>query len=253
MDLGIRGKVAIVTACSTGLGASIASRLAEEGCRLVLLARTQSKLESLAAVLRKQHGVDVLSVVGDLAEATSVRNLIAETIRMFGAPQILVLNTGRPPMPLRRVLDETDDQRWHDAHRTQLLAAMLAVRNIVPLMVEQGWGRVIGVTSASVKQPMPNHALSTVYRAGVTGMLKHLANEVAARGVTVNTVCPASIASDALTSSYNIVERIKIIPVGRLGTPQEFAAAVAFLASDLAGFITGASLNVDGGMVGSLY
>ena len=116
-------------------------------------------------------------------------------------------------------------------------------------MLDRGWGRVVAITSASVKQPMLNHGLSTIFRAGLTGYLKHLANEIAAKGVTVNMVCPASVVTSDRPGTYDVDERLKGIPLGRLGKPDDVAAAVAFLASDHAGFITGASLNIDGGMV----
>jgi 3-oxoacyl-[acyl-carrier protein] reductase len=150
------------------------------------------------------------------------------------------------------VLDERENERWDGAYRTQLWGPSLVVRKVVPAIVARGWGRVIGITSASVMQPMQKHALSTIYRAGVTAMLKHLANEVARSGVTVNIVAPASIATDSLMASFAAEDRAGKLPVGRLGRPEEVAAAVAFLASEHAGFITGASLHVDGGMVAGL-
>jgi 3-oxoacyl-[acyl-carrier protein] reductase len=253
MNLGIAGKAALVTASSSGLGSAIAHALAAEGVRLVLFARRAQVLETLAAEIREKHGVAVIPVAGDMRSAADVGRA-AETLKQeFGGVDILVLNTGRPPVPMRDVLEETDDERWEEAYRVQLWGAILVARKIVPMIVERGWGRVIAITSASVKQPMSHHGLSTVFRAGVTGYMKHLANEIAAKGVTVNTVCPASIATAGLVSSYDVAERIKRIPAGRLGRPEEVAATVAFLASDAAGFINGASLHVDGGMVGSLY
>lgn len=253
MDLGIKGKVAVVTASSDGLGCSIATRLAEEGCRIVLFSRTQRKLEAAAKFLQDQFGTEVLAVAGDMTQEHDVDRLHHETEKVFGGADILVLNTGRPPLKMRTVLEETDLTRWDSAYQIQLYAAVLVVQKLVPALTKRGWGRIIGVTSASVKQPMVNHALSTVYRAGVAGLLKHLANEIAHTGVTVNTVCPASIGTEALTSSYDMSERIRRVPVQRLGTPEEFAAAVAFFASVHAGFITGASLHVDGGMVAALH
>ncbi|MEI8264464.1 MAG: SDR family oxidoreductase [Betaproteobacteria bacterium] len=252
MDLGIRGRVALVTGSSSGLGAAIAERMAAEGCKTVLFARSADKLEHLADGLRARHGADVLAVAGDMTRQSDVQRLIERTVATFGDPAILILNSGRPPLRMRNVLDESDDERWRLAHETQLWAPLLMVRQVVPLMQKHRWGRVVAVTSASVKQPMPHHALSTVYRAGVTGLMRHLANEVAADGVTVNCVCPASIGTEALVSSYDPQERIKRVPMGRLGKPEEFAATVAFFASEPAGFITGASLQVDGGMVASL-
>lgn len=253
MDLGIAGKLAIVTASSAGLGEAVAHALAAEGVNLALFARSGDRLRANAAEIERRYGVRVLPVAGDMRSRADVENLAAVVLREFGGPDILVLNTGRPPLPTREVLEETEDQRWEDAYRTQLWGAILVARVVVPLLVHRGWGRVIAITSASVKQPMPSHGLSTVFRAGVTGFMKHLANETAAKGVTVNTVCPASIATAGLKQSYDLSERIKRVPVGRIGRPEELAAAVAFLASDLAGFITGASIQVDGGMVASLY
>lgn len=252
MDLGIRDKVAIVTASSGGLGKAIAYRLAEEGCKLAIFARSGDKLEATAADLRERYGVEVLAVRGDMANEEDVDRLRNEVERVYGGLDILILNTGRPPTHMRPVLEETDDARWDEAYRTQLWGAVVVTRKIVPMLIGRGWGRVVGVTSATVKQPMPKHALSTVYRAGVTGMLKHLANEIADQGVTVNLVLPASVGTEALADSYNVADRIKQVPVRRLGRPEELAATVAFFASDHAGFTTGASLHVDGGMVASL-
>ena len=128
----------------------------------------------------------------------------------------------------------------------------MVAREIVPLIVGKGWGRVVGITSATVKQPMVKHGLSTVFRAGITGYLKHLANEIAHTGVTVNTVCPASVETDALRGSYDIAKRAASLPMKRIGRPEELAATVAFFASQHAGFTTGASLQVDGGQNASI-
>ncbi len=253
MNLGIAGKVAVITASSSGLGNAVAHALAAEGVKLVMFARSEDLLRKSAADIEKQYNVPVLAVAGDMRSAADVERLVSAMQEKFGGPDILILSTGRPPVPMREVLDETDDARWEDAYRVQLWGAVLVARKVVPLIVARGWGRVIAITSASVKQPMPKHGLSTVFRAGLTAYMKHLANEIAAKGVTVNTVCPASIATASLTASYDPTERIKRIPLGRMGKPEELAATVAFLASEQSGFITGASLHVDGGMVASLY
>lgn len=252
MDLGIAGKVAIVTASNGGLGDAIARGLAAEGVNLALFARSEEKLRANASEIRERYKVRVLPVVGDMRSRADVENLVSLVNREFDGPDILVLNTGRPPLPGRDVLDETDDERWEAAYRTQLWGAILLARAITPILAERGWGRLIAITSASVKQPLPKHGLSTIFRAGVTGLMKHLANEVAARGVTVNMVCPASIVTDSLARSYDLNERLKSIPMGRVGRVEELAAMVAFLASDLAGYTTGASIQVDGGMIASL-
>jgi 3-oxoacyl-[acyl-carrier protein] reductase len=253
MDLGIAGKVAVVTGSSGGLGRSIAEVLAAEGAHLALFARSADKLELACGEIRARHGVRALAVAGDMREKADVQRLVSAVKAEFGAPDILVVNTGRPPVPMREVLDETDDERWEDAYRTQLRGGILVMQAITPLLIERGWGRVIAVTSGTVKQPMVKHGLSTVFRAGLTGFVKHLANETAGRGVTVNAVCPASIETPSLRGSYDLAERAKRVPVGRLGRPEELAAAVVFLASAQAGFITGSSLPVDGGLTASLF
>ncbi len=252
MDLGIAGKVAIVTACSSGIGRAVAQSLAAEGVKVVMFARSAGLLRTAAAEIEEQHKVPVLAVGGDMRSAVDVERLVDETRNKFGAPDILVLNTGRPPRALREVLEETDDERWEDAYQTQLRSAVLIASHIVPLIAERGWGRVIAITSASVKQPMLHHGLSTVFRSGLTAYMKHLANEVASKGVTVNTVGPGSIDTPTPRTPGHNADRIKRVPLGRLGTPQEFAGVVTFLASQQAGFMTGGNLHVDGGMVASL-
>lgn len=252
MNLGISGKTAIVTASSGGLGEYAARALAAEGVNLVLFARSADTLRAKAADIAKQHGVRVLPVAGDMRVAADVDRLVSETQREFGDPHILVLNTGRPPVPMREVLDETEDARWQDAYETQLRGAVRVVNKVAPLMVARGWGRIVGITSASVKQPMTKHGLSTVFRAGLTGYLRHLANEVAAKGVTVNTICPASVGTEAMEKSYDLKLRAQQVPMRRIGKPEELGATVAFFCSELAGFTTGAALQVDGGMVAAL-
>lgn len=253
MDLGIAGKTAVVTGASSGIGAAVAEGLAAEGANVVVFARRADRLDELCERLVRDHGVDARAVAGDLSRREDIGRLAAAAAEMGGA-DILVINTGRPPTPMREILSETDEDRWERAYRDQLWGPVLLVQEIVPQIVAKGWGRVVAVTSASVKQPMTRHGLSTVFRTGVTGMLKHLANEIGRQGVTVNTVCPGSIATDRTGSvrNYDEGERIRQLPVGRLGRPEEFAAAVLFLVSARAGFITGASLPVDGGQVASL-
>lgn len=252
MDLGIRNKVAVVTGSSSGLGQAVAVRFAQEGCKLALFARSADKLEAVAAELRAGFGVEVLPVVGDMTKAADVERLAADVQRVYGGPDILVVNTSKPPSKMRDILEETEDARWEEAYQVQLASAVLLTRKLVPAMVGRGWGRVIGVTSASVKHPMPHHALSTVYRAGITALMKHLANELAPKGITVNSVGPASIATDGWLKSYDPADRAKTLPVRRMGKPEEFAALVAFLCSDLAGFLTGGAYYADGGMIAAL-
>jgi 3-oxoacyl-[acyl-carrier protein] reductase len=253
MDLGIRDKVAVVTGSSSGLGRAAAEALAAEGVKLVLFARSAKTLKQTAQEIERKHQVPVIAAAGDMRVHADVDRLAETVTREFGGLDILVLNSGRPPTPMRVILEEDDDERWEAAYRTQLWGPLLVARKLVPMLVQRGSGRVIAITSASVKQPMPRHTLSTVFRVGVTAYLKHLANEVASKGITVNTVCPASFDTPTPRSEFEIAERKKRVPVGRLGRPQELGAVVAFLASEHAAFITGASLHMDGGMVASLY
>lgn len=252
MDLGIAGKVAVITGASSGLGKAVAYALAAEGVGLALFARSGDALRTIAADIEKQHGVPAMAVAGDMRIEADVERLVRELQHKFGAPDILVLNTGRPPKPMHEVLDEKDDAKWEEAYRVQLWGAILVARRIVPLIVERGWGRVIAIATASVKHPMPKHGLSTIFKAGLMAYTKHLANEIAAKGVTVNTISPGSIDSNVRPAEV-IAARLKTVPLGRFGRPEEFAATVAFLASQQAGFITGANVQIDGGMAAALY
>lgn len=258
MDFGIRGKTAVVTASSGGMGRNIALALAAEGAHIVLFARSADKLRSVADEIESQHGVQALPVAGSLLLREDVERL-ADTLKArFGGPDIMVLNTGRPPNPLRATLDETDEQRWHEAYRTQLWSVILATNTLLPLMLGRGWGRIVAITSASAKAPMPAHALSTVFRAGVAAYMKHLANEVANKGITVNCAAPALIDNSHRRGPHAYTpeatrERLKFSPMGREGTQEEFVSVVTFLASRQAGYLTGQSIQVEGGMTSSIF
>ena len=257
MDLGIRGKTALVTASSGGMGRNLAFALAAEGVNVVLFARRIDKLEEVRAEIERRHAVRVHAVAGDMLIQEDVQRLSSTLAAEVGGPDIVVLVSGRPPNPIRATLDEADEQRWHEAYQTQLWGVIHVVNHVVPLMQGRGWGRIVAITSASVKQPMPRHCLSTVFRAGVTAYMKHLANEVAGKGITVNCVAPALIDTSHRTgtSAYSEEEmaaRKQLTPLGRLGTQDEFAGVVTFLASMQAGFITGSTIQVEGGMIGAL-
>ena len=257
MDLGIKGKTALVTASSGGMARNIAFALAAEGVNLVLFARSADKLQGVADDIRRQHGVRTLAVPGSMLVAADVERLVASMKAEFGGPDILVLVTGRPPNPLRATLEETEQGRWDEAYQNQLWSAINVITHVVPPMTERGWGRIIAITSASVKQPMPHHALSTVFRAGVTAYMKHLANELGPSGITVNCVAPALIDTSHRTgtSAYTpeqAAARNKMMPLGRMGTQDELAGVVTFLTSMQAGFLTGSNFQVEGGMTGAL-
>ncbi len=223
MDLKINGKVAVITAASAGLGKNIAHALAAEGVHVVLFARSADKLTALAQEITAKHGVRAVAVPGDMRVAADVKRLADTVNATFNGTDILVLNTGRAPNPLRATLDETEEERWQEAYQNQLWGTIQVAKEMVPQMLKKQWGRVIAITSASVKQPMPHHSLSTVFRAGVTAYMKHLANEVGSCGITVNCVAPALIDTSHRTgtAAYTPEQaeaRRKLTPLGRMGS-----------------------------------
>ncbi|RWY79957.1 SDR family oxidoreductase [Rhizobium leguminosarum] len=254
MDLGLSGKVALITASSSGIGMNVAKRLAQEGADVVLLARSAEKLETLAATFRNEYGVRALPVVGSMLEASDHDRLFAAIKDEFGRLDIAILNTGRPPSPLRSALDETDRSRWHQSYDTLLSCVIEITQRAYPLMSANSWGRMIAITSASVHLAMPHHALSTVFRAGVEAYMKHLSSEIGKDGITVNCVAPALIDSSHREAAVSYspeqtARRREMSAMKRLGTHEELASVVTFLASVPAGFVTGESIRVDGGMV----
>ena len=252
MDLGISGRRALVIGGSQGLGLAVCERLAAEGVDLLVFARDPDRLASCQQQLRQGHRVVVDTCVGNITCEADIERLAAQ-VEALGGAQILVLNTPRPPSPMRDFLDEQDQARWDQGYQQQLHGALLVLRKIVPLIVRTGWGRVVAITSASIKQPMPRHAISGVFRAGVQTALKHLSMEVADKGVTVNSVAPATVMTPTFGSFHNVEQRIQAVPIKRAGTPEELAATVAFLASEHAGFITGENIQLDGGQTRSLF
>jgi 3-oxoacyl-[acyl-carrier protein] reductase len=257
VDLGIKGKWALVTASSGGMGRNIAHTLASEGANIVLFARSADKLDIVRQEIESQHGVRAVSVVGDMTQVADLQEL-SRALSGLSGPDIAVLVTGRLPNPLRDAHEETDVSRWDEAYQVQLRSVVEIVNAVLPAMCAKGWGRLIAITSASAKQPMGKHALSTVFRAGLTAYMKTLANEVGTQGVTVNCVAPALIDTSHRTGAAaytpeQAAYRQKLTPLGRMGTQQELCGVVSFLASLQAGFVTGSTVCVDGGMVASLF
>lgn len=257
MDLGIAGKVALVTASSGGMGRNIAHSLAAEGANIALFARSADKLAVVAKEIEDQHGVKAVAVTGSMTETADVQRLAA-TLKELGGPDILVLVTGRPPNPLRDTLDENEESRWTEAYQSQLWAVVQVMNSVAPLMLPRGWGRIIAVTSASAKEPMALHALSTVFRAGVAAYMKGLSKEIGHTGITINCVGPALIDTSHRTgkSAYTAEQtkhRESLTPLGRMGTQEELCGVITFLASRQAGFVTGSTIQVEGGMGNSLF
>jgi 3-oxoacyl-[acyl-carrier protein] reductase len=263
MDLGLTGKVAFVAAASQGLGRAVAEELAAEGADLVLCARGAERLEAACEQIRRSSSVKVLGVAGDLTQREDIQRIASDGLDRFGRFDILVTNSGGPPAGTFESLDADD---WDNATRGLLTSVIELTRLLLPGMKERGWGRILNITSISVKQPVDNLMLSNSLRAAVTGFARTLANEVAAHGVTVNNILPGytlterveqlaesaalreSITTDAAKAAWE-----SQIPMGRLGTPAEFAALAAFLVSERASYITGTSIPVDGGWIRSLY
>ncbi len=262
MDLGIRGKVAIVAASSKGLGRASAEALAGEGVDLVLCARGEAALRATAKEIRRASGVRVVDVVADVATPAGLADVLSAADREFGHVDILVTNAGGPPAG---PFETHSPEAWAEAVRTNLTSVVELVRGVLPGMRERRWGRIVNVTSIAVKQPVDNLILSNSVRAAVTGFARTLANEVAPYGITVNNVMPgytrtarveelatrtASLQGTTPEAAYAVWE--KQIPMGRLGEPAEFGAMVCFLCSALASYTTGASIPVDGGWIRSL-
>ena len=262
MDLEIDGRSALVAASSRGLGRAVAEALAAEGADLTLCARGEEELGATAGSIRDEHGVRVEAVPADLSVPPQARRVAELAREAHGKVDILVTNTGGPPPG---PFQEHDLEAWRSAYRSLLEGAVVLVREVLPGMRERGWGRILTVTSIAVKQPVDGLVLSNSLRAAVTGMARTLANEVAADGVTVNNLMPGytrterleSLAEDAAREEGIEPEEAyarweQEVPVGRLAEPEEFAAMATFLASEQAGYVTGASIPVDGGWIRGL-
>jgi 3-oxoacyl-[acyl-carrier protein] reductase len=262
MDLGLKNKVALVAASSRGLGRAVAEELAAEGASLLLCARDAQTLTETAAAIAETSGAHVLAVPADVTVIDDIKRLVDAGIERFGRIDILVTNAGGPPAGTFAQLTR---EQWDEAIRLTLLSAVELARQVVPGMRERRWGRIINITSIAVKQPVDGLLLSNSLRAGLTGFARTLANEVASDGITVNNVLPGYTRTERLQELVEFMAQKqgisvaefrgtweKEIPMGRLGEPRELAATVAFLASERASYITGTSIQVDGGWIRSL-
>jgi len=262
MDLGLTGKVALVPAASSGLGRAVAVALAREGAKVVVSSRNQAAVDEVAETIRAAGG-EALAVAADVTKPADLERLVQAAIDRYGGIDVLITNAGGPPAG---TFDKFNDADWQAAFELTLMSAVRLIRLALPSMRARGGGVIIAMTSSSIKQPIPNLLLSNVMRAGVAGLAKTLADELAPDGIRVNTIVPGRIATPRVAQLDQVnaerqgidvaeVERRETsrIPMGRYGTPEEFADAVAFLASERASYITGATLQVDGGMIRSLW
>lgn len=258
----LSGKCAIVCAASKGLGKAAAHALAEQGARVAICAREAPSLERAAGEIREATGALVVPILADVSRADDVERLIACAARELGAVDILITNTGGPKSGPFEAISDRD---WIDSIDSIVMSAVRLCRAVIPHMRQRSGGRIIHVTSVSVKQPIDGLVLSNALRAAVTGLSRTLANELAADRILVNCIAPGYTRTDRVVhlneaaarregvTPESVQQRLeRQIPLGRLGTPEEFGAAVAFLASPAASFITGTTLQVDGGYVKSL-
>ena len=262
MDLELTGKVAIVGGASKGLGRACAQVLASEGATVAVCSRTKPDLERAAREIRDTTGSDVLTFAGDLDHYETIKDLVAATVGRFGRLDIVVSNSGGPP--LARAHNATEEQ-WATAVQRSLLFFARMSREAIPHLKRAGGGRIINILASTVYQPIANLALSGVTRLGVVAFAKSLADEVGRDGILVNNVCPGSILTERMLSNVTsrakelgisvddaLAQRASETAVGRVGQPDEKAYLVAFMASSRSSYITGTTVLVDGGLVRSV-
>jgi 3-oxoacyl-[acyl-carrier protein] reductase len=249
MDLGIAGRTALVMGASRGIGRGIAEVLAREGARVAIASRSLEALETVAAESERE----MTCFAADTERLDELAALPGRVEERLGPIEILVTNTGGPPRG--GALDHGREE-WERAYRSLVLAPKVLIEAVLGGMRERGWGRIVNVSSAAVREPIPNLGLSNAHRMATVGLFKTLATEVAPDGVTVNTVASGRIETERLRDLYGSIEAARehaktAIPVGRLGTPEEFGDLVAFICSERAAFLTGTVIPLDGGMLQS--
>ena len=263
MDLGLKGKAALVGGSSKGIGRAVAMALAREGCNVTICARDNTALAATAQAIRSQTKAQVFSLVCDMAKYEDIKRVVAETVKTYGRLDIVVNNAGGPPTGTFDDFDETD---WLQALSQNLLSAVRTIREALPYLRRSGSGRIINITSVAVKQPIDRLILSNTTRLGVVGMAKTLSRELAAEAITVNNICPGNIATERLISLIEeragraglpmekaIEAEEARVPMGFLGDPEDVANLAVFLASAKARYITGTTIQVDGGSTTALF
>jgi 3-oxoacyl-[acyl-carrier protein] reductase len=259
MDLGLQGKVALVAGASQGMGRATALGFAREGAKVSICARGEGPLNQAAEMIRRETGGEVLPVVADMSKPEDIRRFVSMTTEHFGRLDVVVANAGGPPMG---EFVKFTDEDWENAFRLSFMSAVRLAREAVPHMRKVGGGRVINITSYSVKEPIAGLVLSNAVRSGVIGMAKTVSRELAKDNILVNNVCPGRIDTErAQKLNKARAERLKRpveeinremaaeVPLGRYGTAEETADLIVFLGSERASYITGTTIQVDGGLV----
>ena len=246
MDLGLRGKAAAVMAASDGLGKATAWALAREGADVAICARREDHLRSTAKEIADATGVRVVPIVADVGNPLDVERFVNAAAADLRGLDVLVVNAGGPPAG---TFEQLPDEAWLAAHQLTLMSAVRAVRHALPHFRAEGGGSVVAIQSTSVKQPIDTLLLSNAMRLAVVGLFKSLATQYARENVRFNLVLPGLHATERVKDVGNVEERAKAIPLGRIGDPADLGNAVAWLASDKARYVTGAVLQVDGGLV----
>lgn len=263
METGLKDKTVLITASSMGIGKAAAELFADEGCRVAISSRSKENLLSTSKELKEKYHTDVFWSVCDLNKQKDIENTFSAVTTHFGNIDILVNNCGGPVPGLFQQLEEED---WNFAYDQVLLSVVRFSKLVLPAMMANYWGRIINLTSISVKQPIDNLILSNSFRAGVTGFTKSLSNEVAKFNITVNNVAPGMTLTNRLyelavvegkekgkSHEEILVEMAKRVPLNRLAKPEEIASVVVFLASRQASYVNGVTIHVDGGYIKNVY
>jgi 3-oxoacyl-[acyl-carrier protein] reductase len=259
MDLGLKGKGVIVLASSSGLGKAAALEFAREDANVMLFSSNDDKLAQAAKEIKAETNKEVYYTVGNITDANDIKRVVKNAVDQFGTVDVLINNTGGPPAG---TFKDFSDEDWQNAYNLTLLSFIRSIREVVPYMQQQGGGRIVNLTSSSVKRVLDNLILSNTFRMGVVGLTKTLSQELAKDNILVNVVAPGRIATDrtkfldtvkanklGLTSEDVEQQSIREIPLGRYGNPGEFAKMLVFLCSEANTYITGQTVLVDGGLV----